>query len=443
MITKSRFWGALYIVLYAILILLPIIILLLGPKFRDRPTLLDLSVSFAFIGLAIMALQFISSARLKELNKPFGIDLVYHFHRQTGIASFLLVFSHPILLFILDSRYLRLLNIFTAPLRAQMGMGAILLLIGVVWMAEWRQKLKIPYWFWKIWHGILASVMIPMALVHILLAGNYIDLPWKRAFWIGYSILFTLTLVYTRIVYPLRLINRPFEVKEIKEERGSVWTVIMEPFMHNGFSFLPGQFGWLTAWRTPFSDTEHPFSLASSAERKDSVEMSIKNLGPYTARIQTLKPGDKVFIDAPYGYFSIDRYPDAEKLVLISGGIGITPVISMMRTLADRGDKRPITLFYCNQEWETVTFREEIEELSKQLNLKVIYVIERPPENWQGESGFLNAAILDKYLDKEWKTKNSEVFLCGPPPMMSAVEKALIKVGYDERHVHSEEFALV
>lgn len=440
---KLKFTSALYIILYAFLVILPIIVLLLGPKFTDRPTLLDLSVSFAFIGLAIMALQFISSARIKFLNKPFGTDIVYHFHRQIGIASFFLVFSHPILLFILDSRYLRLLNIFNAPLRAQMGVGAVILLIAVVWMSEWRQKLKIPYWFWKIWHGILASVMIPMALVHILLAGNYIDLPWKRGLWIGYSILFTLTLIYTRIVYPLKLISKPFIVKEVSEERGSVWTIKMEPLNHKGFSFLPGQFGWLTAWRTPFSDTEHPFSLASSAEKKGSVEMSIKNLGAYTARINSLKRGDKVFLDGPYGSFSMDRFPKAEKLVLIPGGIGITPVISMLRTMADRKDKRPIKLFYCNQEWDSVTFREEMEDLQKQLNMQIIYTIERPPQDWKGESGFLNTGILNKYLDEKWKAGTTEVFLCGPAPMMTAVERALLNAGYDEIHIHSERFALV
>jgi ferredoxin-NADP reductase len=77
------------------------------------------------------------------------------------------------------------------------------------------------------------------------------------------------------------------------------------------------------------------------------------------------------------------------------------------------------------------------------LNIEVVYVIERPPDNWQGESGFLNAQILDKYLDPSWKESGVEVFLCGPAPMMAAVEKALLKVGFDEKQVHSERFALV
>ena len=171
--------------------------------------------------------------------------------------------------------------------------------------------------------------------------------------------------------------------------------------------------------------------------------MSIKNQGPFTSTIQNLQPGQKIYLDAPYGYFSIDRFPDAERFILIPGGIGVTPIISTMRTMADRGDKRPILLFYANQEWDTVTFREEVEELEKRLNMKVIFIIERPLEDWCGEKGFLNTTILDRYLNDDWKKEGTEVFLCGPAPMMAAVEKALIKVGFPEAKVHTEKFALV
>ena len=440
---KNKVAGALLISLYSFLVLVPILILLLGPKFVGRANLLDLSVSVAFIGLAIMAMQFILSARIKKTHEPFGTDLVYHFHRQMGIAAFLLVFSHPILLFILDSRFLRLLNIFTTETRVLIGIIAILLLIGVVWMAEYRQKFKIPYWFWKLYHGILASVMIPLALYHIFTGGNYIDLPWKKALWIIYSVMFTMLVFYDRVIYPMRLIKNPYQIKQIKPERGGVWTITMEPVNHKGFQFKPGQFAWLTAWKTPFSDSEHPFTIASSAENRDTIQMSIKALGKFTSRIQNLKVGDKVFVDGPYGYYSIDRYPETSRIVFIPGGIGVTPIMSMMRTMADRGDKRPITLFYCNQEWDTLTFREEVDDLQKKLNMQVVITIERPPQDWQGEKGFLNSTILNKYLPPEWKSKGTEIFLCGPAPMMNAVEKALLASGFEESQVHTERFALV
>ena len=437
---NNRLLGVFWVFLFALLTLAPILILILGPKFSNRSPILDLSVGLGFVGLAIMALEFVTSGRIKILNRPFGTDLIYHFHRQIGIAAFFMVFSHPILLFILDSRYLRLLNIFTAPMQAKSGVTAVVLLIGLVWGAEYRQKINLSYKLWKILHGLIAIAMVGLALVHIFIANNYISLPWEKALWITYSAIFIGMLAYTRIIYPLRLIRRPFLVKETREERGDVWTIVMEPINHKGFQFAPGQFAWLTAWKTPFSDTEHPFSISSSAERKSEIEMSIKNLGPFTSRIRTLKSGDRVYVDGPYGAFNLDRFPKAERLIFIPGGIGVSPIMSMLRTMADRNDSRPILLFYCNREWENLTFKEEIENLEKKLKLKTIYTIEKPPERWEGESGFLNRDILNRYIPKEWLKDGTDIFLCGPAPMMIAVENELRNVGYTDKRIHSERY---
>jgi predicted ferric reductase len=438
---KNKTFAIILMIINALLITTPLIILILGPKNEGRLPILDVSVGLGFIGLAMMTLQFVVTARIKPLNKPFGTDLIYHYHRQIGIASFLLVFAHPILLFILDDQYLRLLNPITAPWRARFGVFAVLLLIGVVLTAEYREKLKIPYTFWKIWHGIMATAMIAAAVIHIFQGESYINLPWKRALWIGYSVLLIGMLINTRILYPLRLIKHSFRVKSTKLEAGDVFTLTMVPDGHAGFRFNPGQFAWLTAWKTPFSDTEHPFSLASSAEISESFQMSIKNLGPFTQRIQSLKAGERVYVDGPYGSFNLDRHPEAQRLVMIPGGIGVTPIMSMLRTMADRGDKRPILLFYCNREWETVTFKEEVKELEKKLDLKTIYTIEKPPSAWEGESGFLNRTILNKHTPEDWISDGTGVFLCGPAPMMTAVEKELLAVGYSHQQIHSERYS--
>ena len=438
---NDKFLGVFWIIIFTFLTLAPILMLIQGPKYDHRSPLLGISVGLGFTGLAIMALQFVISGRIKVLNKPFGTDLVYHFHRQIGIAAFFMVFAHPILLFILDKKYLRLLNLITAPWRARAAVTSILLLIIVVLTAEYRQKFKISYKFWKFWHGIFSTVMVALALVHIFLVGNYINLPWEKALWIAYSALFIGMLAYTRIIYPLLLIRRPFHVKETKQEQGDVWTITMEPTNHKGFEFEPGQFAWLTAWKTPFSDTEHPFSIVSSAERKTEIKMSIKDLGPFTKKVRTLKPGDRVFVDGPYGAFNLDRFPGAERLIFIPGGIGVTPIMSMLRTMADRGDSRPIRLFYCNREWESLAFKEEIKMLESKLNLETIYTIEKPPKKWEGESGFLNKDILNRHIPKKWLKDGTDIFLCGPTPMMNAVENELLKIGYAHNQVHSERYA--
>ena len=438
---KNKTTAILFLLINAILITAPIVILILGPKKEGRPQMLDFSVGLGFIGLAMMTLQFVNAGRVKPVNKPFGTDVIYHYHRQIGIAAFLMVIAHPTLLFFLDSRYLRLLNLITAPWRARAAVTSVLLLIALILTAVYREKFKMRYQFWKFWHGIMATLMIALALVHIFLVGNYVNLPWKKVLWIGYSGLLIGMLIYTRIVYPLRQIRRSYIVKHTKKEAGDVFTLTFAPDGHKGLMFAPGQFAWLTAWKTPFSDTEHPFSIASSAEDRTGFQMSIKNLGPFTQRVQSLKIGERVYVDGPYGSFNLDRHSEAKRLVLIPGGIGVTPIMSMLRTMADRGDKRPVILFYCNREWETVTFMEEIEALGERLNLTTIYTIEKPPANWDGESGFLNRDILIKHTPKEWFEEGADVFLCGPAPMMNAVERELLAVGYGHNQIHSERYS--
>ena len=78
--------------------------------------------------------------------------------------------------------------------------------------------------------------------------------------------------------------------------------------------------------------------------------------------------------------------------------------------------------------WESITFREEIDELKQKLDLSMVHVLENPPEQWQGEVGFLTPEILNKYLPMERRTL--QYFICGPEPMMDAVENALEKLPY-------------
>ncbi|NMC45960.1 MAG: oxidoreductase, partial [Chloroflexi bacterium] len=405
--------------------------------------LYDASLAFGFIGLALMAVQFILTARIKWIKEPFGSDLIYHFHRQISIAAFFLVLAHPILLFIADSRYVNYLNIFTAPLSVKPGVTALFFLVLTVISAEYRKKLKIHYDFWKFWHGILTTIVISAALIHIFLTGTYLYYQPLRILWLVYSASFILLLLYTRFIYPLTLIHNKYTVSSIQEERGQSWTVRLQSTRNKPLHFKPGQFAWITTWKTPFSDSEHPFSISSSSEKPQEISFTIKDLGKFTTTIKSMQVGQAVYVDGPHGAFSIDRYPQTERLIFIAGGIGITPIMSMLRSMADRGDQRPAKLFYNNRDWDSVTFREEIDGLKNSLNLDVIYTLEKPPQKWNGESGYMTREILHKHLDKEWIQNQTDIFLCGPQVMMDIVEKQLQAEGFPESQIHYELFSLI
>jgi len=252
-------------------------------------------------------------------------------------------------------------------------------------------------------------------------------------FWIG-------LLLYVRFIKPLFMLRRPYRVVEVRKERGDSTTLVMRPDGHGGFRFRPGQFGWLTVWGSPFKITGHPFSFSSSAEVADGrVEMTIRNLGDFTRALQNLSSGQRVYLDGPYGAFTIGNPADMH--VLVAGGVGITPMMSMLRTLADRGDSRPVILLYGSKDWDSITFREELEALKGRLKLTVVHVLSDPPVGWTAERGYIDAEMFRRHLPPPHD--KHEYFICGPNVMMDAIEKALGELGVPLSKYHSERYNFV
>ncbi len=205
--------------------------------------------------------------------------------------------------------------------------------------------------------------------------------------------------------------------------------------------FKPGQFAWLTLRESPWRIKEHPFSFSSSAARQDQLTFTIKELGDFTRTIKNTQPGEIAYLDGPHGVFSVDRHLHAPGFVFIAGGIGAAPIISMLHTLADRHEHRPLWFLYGSDCWDDVIFREELESLKQRLNLQLIHVLKQPPGGWQGESGFITPQLLKKVLPDE--TREYEYFLCGPKPMSDAVQQGLHALRVQQGHIHFELFDMV
>jgi ferredoxin-NADP reductase len=116
-------------------------------------------------------------------------------------------------------------------------------------------------------------------------------------------------------------------------------------------------------------------------------------------------------------------------------------MMSMIRTLADRGDKRPVILLYGSKDWESITFREELEALKARLDLTVVHVLAEPPAGWKGERGFIDAAMFKRHLPPPHA--DHEYFICGPGGMMDAIEKALDELDVPMSKYHSERYSFV
>jgi predicted ferric reductase len=432
--------GAIWVILYLFFILAPLFALLAGtlPPTRDFWT--EFSVAIGYAGLAMMGLQFGLTARFRYVTDPWGEDVIYHFHRQISLIAVGMVVAHPLILFAVRPELLALLNSIQAPWRARFAALSIYSLIALVVMALWRAKLNIRYETWHLTHIVLAIVAVTTGLLHMVGWSFYLTDPWKRALWIGLTIFWIGLLLYVRIVKPLFMLRRPYRVSEVREERGDTTTLVMQPDGHAGFRFSPGQFGWLTLWGSPFKITGHPFSFSSSAEVADGrVEMTIRNLGDFTSVIHKVPVGQRAYLDGPYGAFTIGNPADMH--VLIAGGIGVTPMMSMIRTLADRGDARPVILLYGSKDWESITFREELEALKARLNLTIVHVLANPPVSWTGEQGFITAEVFKRHLPPPYA--DHEYFICGPDVMMDAIENALGELNVPLSKYHSERYSFV
>ena len=125
----------------------------------------------------------------------------------------------------------------------------------------------------------------------------------------------------------------------------------------------------------------------------------------------------------------------------IAGGVGIAGLLSMVRTMADRGDVRPPVLVYANGDRDAVAFRDELERPQGRMNLIVVHVLERPPAGWDGEAGYVTAELLARHLPPGHH--RFQDFVCGPAPMMDAVEPALMEVGVPDERIHTGRFDIV
>jgi predicted ferric reductase len=434
--------GAIWLSVYLGIVLAPLAVLLLAPTPPGGGFWWDVAMGLGFAGLTMMGVQFVLTARFKRATAPFGIDVIYAFHRYLAYALLVIILMHPLILVIRDPAQLdAIVTPWAAPWEVSAGTVSLMLLLVLVAASAFRKPLGIPYEPWRATHLLLSLGAIGLAFVHLMGVSYYTEARAVRGLWvlIGLSILGVV--VHVRLLRPWLLLRKPFRVVEVRPELASCWTMVVEPDGHEGFPWEPGQFAWVTVERSPFGMYEHPFSIASSPHPGGKIEFVIKELGDFTRTVGQISPGTVAYVDGPYGSFSMDRHPEAAGYAFIAGGIGIAPMMSMLRTLAARGDERPHLLFAAHSAWDRVPLREELAALSEQLNLRVVHVLEDPPPEWDGEVGWITPDLLDRHLPPE--RREFHYFICGPVPMIRAMEGFLKGFGVAPGHVHTELFDMV
>jgi predicted ferric reductase len=429
MMARAAFWSGTYLAL----VLLPLLAALIaGPSAGGRPFGAAVGIACGFVALALLVLELGLVARFRAASRPFGTDALMHFHRLMGLSAVAFLLAHVVLLW--GSRAGRPFH------AAALAVVMTLLLVGT---SLARRQLRLPYEAWQQLHGLGACVIVASAIVHVLADGRHARDPVVGGLVLGYGALFLALFLGYRVLRPLRLWRRPWTVVDGADAGGDTWLVRVAPAGPWRLAFEPGQFAWMITGRTPFSLQQHPLSMASSAEATTDgiVEFAIKALGDWSGSVpRRLVPGTRLWLDGPYGAFTPDRVP-GQGFVLVAGGIGVTPMRSIIRTLRDRGDPRPVLLILAAHDPSRVVFRDELAALERVMALRVVEVFEAPPAGWTGERGLVTAALLRRHLPPH--AERHQYFVCGPPPMMDAVERAFAALGIPPGRIHTERFDVV
>ncbi len=434
-----------WIAVYLLAVTAPLLVLLLGvARAPGRGLAWDFSMALGYAALAMFGVQWVLTARFRRATLPFGIDIVYYFHRYLALSALVIVLLHVGLLVWQHPQALGSADPRSAPAHMTAGRVALVLLCAVALLSLARRQLKLEYDRWRITHLVMSVAAMALALWHVFAAGHYLDTPWKRLLWVLYALAWVAIVLHVRVIRPWRLSRQPWRVAAVRPEHERVTTLVLEPAAGQRLHFVPGQFAWLSLRHSPWAMREHPFSIASSATRGDRIDLSIKELGDFTRTIKNVKLGETVWLDGPYGTFSVDHPADAPGFVFVAGGIGIAPVMAMLRTLAERGDRRPLILIYGNRAWERTAFREELEQLRQRLDLRLVHTLIEPPQGWTGEQGLITQDLLARHLGESGRMPDGwEYFVCGPTAMSQSVESALTALRVDPGRVHSELFEWV
>jgi predicted ferric reductase len=382
-------------------------------------------------------------ARLPFLERLIGFDRLTNWHRWNGHAVLWLVLAHVVFSVwgfakqdfpptSWSNEYWLLMTngFFPGMIIATIG-TVLLILVTFSSLAIARRRLN-----YELWYAVhfTAYAGIALAWFHEIPVGNEL-LPKVEVaaanMWRATYIATLALLLWYRLVWPIIQSRRyRLRITELVEEGPGVWSVRISGRNLTRYGARPGQFFFWRFLTRGFWYTQHPFSI-SEAPKGDSFRITVKALGDHTAKLGRLKVGTRVLAEGPFGVFTADTRT-RDKVLLIAGGIGITPVRALLEEF--RGDV--VTIYRALTDRDLV-LRAEIDELVEQRGGKVEYVVgdHATPEGRR----LLTPEHLHELVPD---IDEREIYACGPPAMLALIERTLHRSNLHGRHVHIERFAI-
>jgi ferredoxin-NADP reductase len=240
---------------------------------------------------------------------------------------------------------------------------------------------------------------------------------------------------------------RPVNVVNVVRETNDAVSIYLTEADGSPLEFRPGQF--LSVDVTVDGERlRRAYSLASACLPDVPVHVTVKRIenGRVSNYLNdTVQEGDELEVLGPSGNFTVEPRPLNERhLVMIAGGSGITPIMSILETVLRLESGSRVTLIYGNRGWDDVIFRDRLAALCDEFGERLVvdHVLERPPQSWSGGRGLLTGDVLETRLQALGIQDDGLIryFLCGPTPMMEAAHEALQQRGVHANRMAEERF---
>lgn len=232
------------------------------------------------------------------------------------------------------------------------------------------------------------------------------------------------------------MISAEFAVIGTKQETRDVKSIKLS-FNGNKFGYKPGQYMMMELDVVdPENGSTRSLSIASSPT-EDFLLFSTKiSETPFKKKFNNLKIGDKIKLKGPMGIFTLKE--DAKEIVLLGGGIGITPFRDIVKYATDEELPIKLTLLYSNKTPSDIVYKNEWDAFEKQNpNLKVVNTITDDTTGWGGRTGRINEAMIREFCDD---INNAIFYICGPPGMVEGLSNLLKTMNVPLQNIKIEKF---
>ncbi len=206
----------------------------------------------------------------------------------------------------------------------------------------------------------------------------------------------------------------------------------------------PGQFTTIRVMNEDGTWSEpHPFTI-SCAPEDPNLRVTIKQSGTFTSKIPEIKPGTQIQCAGPFGAFCRD-IDSQEDIVMIAGGVGITPFLSVLRHFRNIKATNTVTLIWCNKTHEDAFCCQELAETAAEINLTIIHVLSREPDvsalPQAPHVSYASGRFTREIIEQHHISPAASFYLCGPPAMQDTVLAELKSCGIDPGRVEKEKFS--